>query len=139
MTKKKKPAKKPRPMPAKLRAVRKAIDATLGTGGAKATTYAKDDPRHARHFTICVYARNAPPGDMPVDVIPWDAATVKYGITQKAALQIKPALLGGQSVTYASSLTKDPLTFFAVLETGRAADDIRRAFLITQKAQGVLN
>lgn len=149
MAKKKKPAK----LTPKQRAVRASMDKLLGANkrmNAKSERAAarfktriaevmpKDDPRSPDHLTVCVYVGMAPKGIMPIDVIKWRAACIKYGITPKVAAEMHAALLQGYNANYRSNLCGQ-CTFYAVLESGRAVDDLRTAALLATKAQGVIN
>ncbi len=80
----------------------------------------------------------APAGALPIEPLTWPMFVIKYGISKKAAAPIQAALLLGESVTYASNIA-GMITIFPILETGRAADDMRRALLLTTKAMGVLH
>lgn len=141
-------SKKPKPLPAKLRKVRADINHLFGMP-AKTVRAAKkvkaaldrfesDDPRSDNHLTVCVYAGNAPKGALPIEPIKWTDAVIKYAISKQAATPMRVGLVLGNSVAYASNIA-GLVTFFPLLKTGRAADDMRMAMLLWTKAMGVLN
>lgn len=86
----------------------------------------KNDPRSPEHLTVAVYRSAAPEdADMPVDLKKWAKFCKTYGITKARQEEIRRVVVSGFPATITHA--RRWYTVYAVLEEGRARDDIARA------------
>jgi len=87
---------------------------------------AKDDPRSPEHLTVAVYVSAAPEDSaMPADLLKWAKFVRKYDVRLIESERVKQIICAGFPCTIQSR--KRWFTVYAVLESGRAFDDLKRA------------